>query len=48
MTMTQDIRLRISETDKLYLEAKANEARLKLSSYVRHELLKNVNTNSEI
>jgi len=48
MTMTQDIRLRISETDKLYLEAKANEARLKLSSYVRNQLLGGIETNSKI
>jgi len=46
--MTKDIRVRLTEQDKLFLQAKADAERLQLSSYVRNRLLANVNTNSEI
>ena len=46
--MTNDIRIRLTEQDKLFLQARADAERLKLSSYVRNQLLRNVNTNSKI
>jgi len=46
--MTKDIRVRLTEQDKLFLQAKADAERLQLSSYVRNQLLGGIETNSKI